>query len=284
MKELIKTLLYPLSIVFGMMAAYQLYQSGTSFQLSLFFTLLPVNIMLFLMERWIPFQKQWKYGIKEFTLNIFHQMTNSLLIIPLAKFCMENTVTHFHTFNIWPSQAPFVLQVILAILIADLSIYLSHRWMHSTKIGWRIHVVHHTTTKMNFLAASRSHPFNAFLVYSLEVGILLLLGVTGEVLITWTAFMSIVGLFSHTNLDLRLSFFNKFLSTADVHRVHHDLEWDHSNSNYGNTTCLWDRVFGTFILPEEKITQQGLKEYSIPPQYHQHLLAPFTLKRFANKN
>jgi sterol desaturase/sphingolipid hydroxylase (fatty acid hydroxylase superfamily) len=231
----------------------------------------------------MPYQKSWKYGLSEFKLNLIHQLTNSLIVIPFAKYIIEWSNQYLLIQPIWPVNWSIPFQIILAVLIADFCIYLSHRFMHSSRIGWRIHAIHHTTIKMNFLAASRSHPFNAFIIYSLEVGLMLLLGIPEIILVTWTVFMSAVGLFSHSNIDLKWGLFNTFLVTPEVHRVHHHLDWNHSNSNFGNTTCLWDRLFGTYMMPKENILVQGLKEYTIPANYRKHLTSPFTLKRYANK-
>jgi sterol desaturase/sphingolipid hydroxylase (fatty acid hydroxylase superfamily) len=34
--------------------------------------------------------------------------------------------------------------------------------------------------------------------------------------------------------------------TPDMHRVHHSIERDETNSNFGFNLSLWDRLFGTY--------------------------------------
>ena len=41
-------------------------------------------------------------------------------------------------------------------------------------------------------------------------------------------------------------FLSGILATSDVHRFHHSSDLDESNTNFGNATMIWDRIFGTF--------------------------------------
>ena len=46
-----------------------------------------------------------------------------------------------------------------------------------------------------------------------------------------------------TDLDRVLRW---FLVTPDMHRVHHSVEDDEANSNFGFSLPWWDRLFGTY--------------------------------------
>ncbi len=40
--------------------------------------------------------------------------------------------------------------------------------------------------------------------------------------------------------------------TPDMHRVHHSVEDNEANSNFGFNLSLWDRLFGTYIAQPRK--------------------------------
>jgi len=242
------------------------------------------NAIVWATEFYIPFNEQWRPSKKILSIDIAHALITALFVTPILKMLLLAGLVKYDLassgLGLWPSAWPLILQILLAILLADLLIYLLHRLMHATELGWKIHVVHHTTEKMHFWASSRTHPINSIIVYTTEVGVLLLLGISTEALAIWTVFMSVNGLLSHCNIDLRLGVLNRIFSTADVHRVHHSTNWEFSNSNFGNTTCIWDQVFGTYKLPIEPIRIQGIQMHKIPENYLDHMKAPFVLDHY----
>jgi sterol desaturase/sphingolipid hydroxylase (fatty acid hydroxylase superfamily) len=64
-----------------------------------------------------------------------------------------------------------------------------------------------------------------------------------EVLLNATA------MFNHSNVRLPLvidKVLRLFVVTPDMHRVHHSVEDDEANSNFGFNLPWWDRLFGTY--------------------------------------
>jgi sterol desaturase/sphingolipid hydroxylase (fatty acid hydroxylase superfamily) len=56
-------------------------------------------------------------------------------------------------------------------------------------------------------------------------------------------------MFNHGNVRIPLSVepaLRWLLVTPDMHRVHHSIERDETNSNFGFNLSLWDRFFGTY--------------------------------------
>jgi sterol desaturase/sphingolipid hydroxylase (fatty acid hydroxylase superfamily) len=56
-------------------------------------------------------------------------------------------------------------------------------------------------------------------------------------------------MFNHSNIGLPQGldrFLRLFLVTPDMHRVHHSVEDDEANSNFGFSLTWWDRLFGTY--------------------------------------
>ena len=118
---------------------------------------------------------------------------------------------------------PFILSVILSIIIMDFVIYLQHIMVHAVPLLWRLHRVHHADLDYDVTTGARFHPIEIIL--------------------------NALAMFNHSNVGLPKSlekYIRWFIVTPDMHRVHHSVEDDETNSNFGfNLTC-WDRLFGTY--------------------------------------
>src|SRR5258708_6889455 len=73
------------------------------------------------------------------------------------------------------ARQPRLLQLIELLLLADVAGYWSHRAFYRKPL-WRIHAVHHSSTELDWLAASRVHPLNEIITRSVQVIPFLLLG------------------------------------------------------------------------------------------------------------
>ena len=94
--------------------------------------------------------------------------------------------------------------------------------------------------------------------------------------------------FHHANIALPRGwdgFFRIFLTSPDMHKVHHSMNPKELNSNYTAFLSIWDRNFGSFKMvdsPEE--IDFGVEGYRDPKQQKLSSLVvcPFTLNRDAN--
>lgn len=70
------------------------------------------------------------------------------------------------------------------------------------------------------------------------------MGLVFEIVLNGTA------LFNHANFSIpaRLERVMRwFVVTPDIHRVHHSIRPEETNSNYGFNFPWWDRLFGTYV-------------------------------------
>ena len=58
--------------------------------------------------------------------------------------------------------------------------------------------------------------------------------------------------FQHADVDFRHGWINHLVATNSVHRWHHSADAAEANNNYGAVLVVWDKLFGTFILPPEE--------------------------------
>jgi sterol desaturase/sphingolipid hydroxylase (fatty acid hydroxylase superfamily) len=71
-----------------------------------------------------------------------------------------------------------------------------------------------------------------------------------------------------------------FIVTPDMHRVHHSVIEEETNSNYGFNFSIWDKLCGTYKAQPEKGHENmtiGLSEHqsSSPAQFFWSLKLPF---------
>jgi sterol desaturase/sphingolipid hydroxylase (fatty acid hydroxylase superfamily) len=64
-----------------------------------------------------------------------------------------------------------------------------------------------------------------------------------------------------------------------MHRIHHTTGKGR-NRNFATKFAIWDWVFGTALLPQEKADEYGLKTY-FPENYFKQFL--FAFRNFKNK-
>ena len=95
----------------------------------------------------------------------------------------------------------------------------------------------------------------------------ILLGASPESVILFEIVLNSCAVFNHSNVKLPLWFdrvLRMLVVTPDMHRVHHSVERDETNSNYGFNIPWWDRMFGTYKAQprgEHTDLKLGLPEY-----------------------
>jgi sterol desaturase/sphingolipid hydroxylase (fatty acid hydroxylase superfamily) len=151
-------------------------------------------------------------------------------------------------FNLFP--LPFWLEAILVILVLDAAIYLQHVATHLVPVLWRLHKVHHADLDIDTSTGLRFHPVEILLSLVYKAALVLALGADPWLALAYGVILSSFSLFTHSNialpaaLDRALRF---VICTPDMHRRHHSVLVDETNSNYGNFLSAWDRLFGTYF-------------------------------------
>lgn len=175
-----------------------------------------------------------------------------------------------------------VLCAIFARTLSEFIYYWLHRVQHESLFFWRIHATHHHITKMSAARSDRTHPLEwATLMFGTPI-VLALFGASDAVVAVTAAFGFCNGWLNHSNLPLRSGIYGWFFSTAEMHHLHHSKHIDSSNSNYGCTIIIWDRLFGTFngSTEIERIGAGTGKALSIPDQLGMAFVSDEKLKSY----
>lgn len=156
-------------------------------------------------------------------------------------------VPHPAADTFWDGAAGWVV----AVLLFDFCDYWLHRAGHECAVFWAAHAVHHQSQDFNFSTALRQESTVAFLGWPFYLPMALvgvppdLFGIAGLIVLVYQFWI-------HTEHIGRLGWFDRVFSSPSNHRVHHAVNDEYLDRNYGGMLVVWDRLFGTFA--EEKAT------------------------------
>lgn len=230
-------------------------------------------------ERLIPYERSWNHGQGDSARDRLHVAVNETLIlasvaaIPLLAAIVPAP-------EVWPSSWPFVLQVVVAILIADLGITVVHLASHKIAVLWRFHAVHHSITRFYSLNGLMKHPLHQTVEMAAGVAPLILIGLPVDVASVLALAVAIQLLLQHSNADYRIGPAKYVLALNEGHRFHH-LKWAGiGDVNFGLFTLIWDHLMRTYSYdPTRRFdsTQLGMAaKPHYPMGYLDQLIYPFT--------
>jgi sterol desaturase/sphingolipid hydroxylase (fatty acid hydroxylase superfamily) len=178
-----------------------------------------------------------------------------LLIFPifpvgLAVLCEQRGWGLLNYFHIIQPVA-----LIVGVLALDFVIYLQHMVFHFVPVLWRVHKVHHTDQDIDVTTALRFHPLEIILSLLIKFAAVAAIGAPPLSVLIFEVLLNGASMFNHGNVRIPLSFdriIRLVFVTPDMHRVHHSVIAQETNSNYGFCFSWWDRIFGTYkAQPQE---------------------------------
>ena len=178
---------------------------------------------------------------------------------------------------------PLWLEVVLAVLVLDLVIYLQHVMFHAVPALWRLHRVHHADLDFDVTTGSRFHTIEIILSVLLKLAAVMVIGPPALAVLVFEVLLNGTSMFNHGNLRLPPGLDRVLrwaVVTPDMHRVHHSDNPAETNSNFGFNLPWWDRLFGTYraqpALGHENMTI-GLDAFRDDAELHLHrmLVQPF---------
>ncbi|MGJ4881085.1 sterol desaturase family protein [Bradyrhizobium sp. HKCCYLRH3097] len=173
------------------------------------------------------------------------------------------------------AQLPEWLQGGLFLVLSDFMLYWTHRLFHGGEF-WKYHAVHHSSEDLEWISAARFHPINLILGTIAVDVILLMAGISPNVMIWVGPFTTFHSAFVHANLNWTLGPLKYVLATPVFHRWHHTSMEQGGNTNFAGTFPIWDILFGTFRVPEGQLPMAyGKDEATMPGEFGGQLAFPF---------
>lgn len=188
---------------------------------------------------------RWASNLGLVVLNtVLLRLMFPLAAVGMAAFCAANgwgLLNHF--------QVPFVVALPVAVITMDFVIWLQHVMLHAVPVLWRLHQVHHADPDYDLTTGARFHPIEIALSMLIKFGSITVLGPPVMAVVVFEVLLNATAIFNHGNIRLPAALdrvLRWFVVTPDMHRVHHSVEDDETNSNFGFNLPWWDRLFGTY--------------------------------------
>ena len=146
-------------------------------------------------------------------------------------------------------EGPLWLEVVVAVVLLDLLVYLQHVLFHAVPGLWRLHRVHHADPQFDVSTGVRFHPVEILLSMLIKMAAVAALGAPPIAVVIFEVVLNAGSLFTHANASLPAALDRRvrlLLVTPDMHRVHHSQVRRETDSNFGFSLSVWDRLFGTY--------------------------------------
>ena len=250
--------------------------------------LLGSSLVFILIEKLFPLHRGQPVFRPDWQVDFTHFVVNHLLV-GLALVIVNFAIHRLFGWLVWaPLQEwvgglPFFAELFLALLVADLVQYWTHRAYHEIPFLWRFHAVHHSTKHMDWMAGSRLHLFELLTTRVSILGVLYVLGFTEAVMNVYIVIVGFQAVFNHANVALPAIFARAPLKwlivTPDFHHWHHSSEREAIDRNYAAHFAFIDYLFGTAVKSDRRFPgEYGVLGDYMPRSYIRQQLFPFTWK------
>jgi lathosterol oxidase len=224
------------------------------------------------------FRSEWLNDIVYFlSTHLPIQVTTFLILLPATQI---NSVLHFSTIPGQVAKLPWLVQFLLAVLVADLAQYWIHRSFHMIPRMWRVHAIHHSSKALDWIAGSRAHLIEDVVVRG---GILIPMTLIFPpgMLVAYLFFVNIHATWAHCNFGPTARWLEPWLIQPRFHHWHHTSQPESIDKNFAIHFPWLDRLFGTHYLPKDGSWPHsyGLHNEQLPPGFWGQFFYPFWRKK-----
>jgi sterol desaturase/sphingolipid hydroxylase (fatty acid hydroxylase superfamily) len=162
---------------------------------------------------------------------------------------------------------PLWAGIVLTVVLLDLLIYFQHRVFHAVPFLWRLHRVHHADTEMDATTGLRFHPVEILLSVFIKMAAVLALGAPPEGVLLFEILLNASSMFEHAAITLppRLdAALRRVIVTPSLHRIHHSVRREETDSNFGFNLSIWDQWFGTLRRHYQGELHLGIGAFAAP--------------------
>jgi sterol desaturase/sphingolipid hydroxylase (fatty acid hydroxylase superfamily) len=152
----------------------------------------------------------------------------------------------------WRLSASAAWVWIVGLVLYDFCYYWHHRFGHTVALFWAAHAVHHQSEDYNLSTALRqtsSGWIGGWLFY-LPMA---LLGFPPLVFGTVALIDLLYQYWVHTQQIGKLGWFDRWFCAPSNHRVHHAVNDQYLDKNYGGILIVWDRLFGSYAEEDDAV-------------------------------
>ncbi|MBA3829333.1 MAG: sterol desaturase family protein [Taibaiella sp.] len=198
----------------------------------------------------------------------YHDLINilvglgDLIIVGLGGYFLQWLLTYLHHCHFGLLYfLPVWAQIISGLLLADLFMYWWHRANHIFPAFWYFHRFHHRDTKLNVTSSVRFHAGELLLSYVIKIPVFALLGISATTVALYGFILLPVITLHHSNIRIGTipdKIIRIFFVSPRMHRIHHSVIRQETNSNYSSVLPYWDMLFGSYLPVPAKPIEFGI--------------------------
>lgn len=196
-------------------------------------------------RRDIPRLLRWSNNLGIVVIDtLLVRLTFPIVAVGLALLAQERGWGLFNVFD-----APAWLAFVVSVLVLDLAIYLQHVMFHAVPALWRLHRMHHADLEFDVSTGLRFHPVEILLSMGIKLAVVAALGPPAVAVLVFEVLLNATAMFNHSNIRIPAAIdriLRRVVVTPDMHRVHHSIHPNETNSNFGFNLPWWDRMLGTY--------------------------------------
>ena len=207
---------------------------------------MPVFLLLVLFEKWYG----WRKGFETVrSMDMISSLTSGITNVTKDVLGLSFAIISYQwlldRIAVTTVQSTF-LTYLIAFVALDFAGYVVHTLNHKVNFFWNAHIVHHSSEEYNLACALRQ---SVSVFVKLFVILLLpaaLLGVPASVIAVVAPLHLFAQFWYHTRHIGKMGFLEHIIVTPSHHRVHHAMNPEYMDKNFGQIFIIWDKLFGTF--------------------------------------
>ena len=203
--------------------------------------------------------------------------TNAFAGVAFGWAATEGLQSSIRSFPIWQ-------QFLMATFLADFFQYWAHRMHHKLPFLWKFHSIHHSSRAMDWLAGSRTHLVEIFMVRALVIVPLYVCGFSEPALNAYVILIGVQAVAIHANMRINFGPLRYIIATPQFHHWHHSKNAAYSDANYAVHLPVIDMMFGTYNCPKGEWPEEyGVVSGEPPPTFLGQLVHPFRRGKTSDK-
>lgn len=207
---------------------------------------MPAFLLLVLFEKWYG----WYRGKETVrTLDMISSLSSGITNVTKDVLGLSLVVISYE----WMVDQLAITQVpngfltyLIAFIALDFAGYWIHRIAHEYNIFWNNHIIHHSSEDFNLACALRQSISSIIKIFTIFLLPAAILGVPGQVIAIVAPLHLFAQFWYHTQHIGKMGFLENIIVTPSHHRVHHAINKEYMDKNYGQIFIIWDKLFGTY--------------------------------------
>lgn len=213
------------------------------FNIWAFVTPIALGLLIFEIILSVATQKGY-YTFQETIANLGTAIGNQTVNLLVAVFVFWSFGLLYENYAMTEIPVTWWSAALLLVLI-DFLFYWFHRVGHRVNLFWAAHMPHHSAEEMNIAVGLRASVTQRLFSFAFFWP-LPLLGFDPFFMYTMVGVHLFMSLWHHTKVIKSLGWFEVWFNTPSHHRVHHGMNKQYIDKNFGEFLIIWDKMFGTF--------------------------------------